>query len=132
MIYISILIATIAAAIIGPLWYSPLLFGTIWMRLSGIIPQNPNEPKDRMVKQYGIQILFTLVMATALCYFVEALSITSVLDGLALSFWLWLGFQTPILINNVLWDRKPLMLFLIHAGYYILAMCVTTTILILI
>lgn len=130
MTYISIFVATIITTVLASLWYSPFLFGTIWSKELGISP-DPLKPKDRMLKQHGFQFMFTLIMASAISYLAQELRIQNAIDGLTLSFWLWIGLQTPILITSAIWERKPLLLVFINAGYYALAVSTITTIVIL-
>ena len=48
--YLAVVVAAIAWFVVGSLWYSPLLFGKMWMELSGITPGAMAEMKMPAVK----------------------------------------------------------------------------------
>lgn len=126
---LSIIVATIVAGIIGSLWYSRFLFGNLWMRINGItMGVDVNGSKDRMVKQYVIQMIFTVFTAVTLNHFLAILGITTVAGALELALWIWFGLQTPLLINPVLWERKTFLGFILSSMFYLVttvAMAIT-------
>ena len=64
---LAVLLAAVAANLLGMLWYSPLLFGKKWMGLSGLTDKKLQEAKKKgMAKNYFIGFVSTLVMAFVL------------------------------------------------------------------
>ena len=45
--YLAVLVAAIVSMVIGGLWYSPLLFGNVWMKLSGITQKDVEKAKKK-------------------------------------------------------------------------------------
>src|SRR3989338_4782125 len=41
----------------------------------------------------------------------------SLLGGVQLGFWLWLGIAAPLQLGMVLWEGKPVKLYLINTGH---------------
>ncbi len=126
---LSIIVATIIAIAIGSLWYSKYLFGNIWMRINGIAPGlDSGVSKEKMVKQYAVQILITLFTVVTVNHLLAILGITSIAGALELALWIWFGLQTPLLIHPVLWERRPFMSFILGSMCYlvtILAIAIT-------
>lgn len=119
---IGVLVASLVGVAIGSIWYSPFAFGNIWMRLSGLQTGEANENKtDGLKRLYLLQFIFTFISAYALAHFAVAQKIGSLTDILALAFWIWLGFQLPISLASVLWEKRPFKLFVIHSSQYLIA-----------
>ena len=59
--WFAIIIATLSNFLIGGLWYSPLLFGKIWMQENNF--NDEEMKKANMAKIFGLTFLFSFVMA---------------------------------------------------------------------
>lgn len=120
----AILVAAIAAVILGSVWYGPL-FGKKWMHLMGIAMNPTPENKRKMMKSYVLMFIGTLLMAYVLAHvliFSMAYMNTAGLDaGITAGIWVWLGFVAPTTVGMVLWEGKPWKLWFIVAGYYLVS-----------
>lgn len=58
---ISVLVATLATLLVGFVWYNPKVFGTIWMRETGMTEEDAK--KGNMLKIFGFTILFSLMLS---------------------------------------------------------------------
>lgn len=113
--YLAVVVAAVAAMVVGMAWYSPLLFGKQWMRLRGIDPasmQGMKFPAGLMVQE----LVATLVMAFVISQFAAWLGAGSALAGIVLGLWLWVGFVATVMFGATLWEKYPLGLFVINAG----------------
>ena len=116
--FVAVLVAAIVSMIIGALWYSPLLFGKLWMRLSNITAkQLAAAKKKNMTAQYIGQFVLCLVTAYVLTHFLAYVGATSVSDAVQLGFWIWLGFVGPVTMGMVLWMGKSFKLFLLDSAH---------------
>jgi hypothetical protein len=61
--YFAVLLAALTSFVIGGLWYSPALFGTVWQREAGDT-RKPGEG-GHPVKVFGASLVFALVAAFA-------------------------------------------------------------------
>jgi len=127
--YLAIIVAAIAAMALGFIWYHPKVFGGAWMRMAGVNPEG--TPKQKMMVHMVLGLLVAGVSAYVLAHFVVVWAALTWVDALQLGFWVWLGFQVPILAGAVLWDKKPWALFYINAGYQLITMVVMALILVL-
>ena len=133
--YLAILACGVAAMILGFVWYGPL-FGKAWSNLMGWGTMSPEQIKEKQKSAtpgYVVQFVGALVMAYVLAHglaFGNAyLNMSGVAAGLQGAFWYWLGFVAPVTIGSVLWDGKPMKLWYINAGYYLVQMLVMAVIL---
>ena len=129
--YLAVLAATISSIIIGFLWYGPL-FGKTWMRLMNFNKKKIKESKNKgMTKSYFFMSLSSLVTSYVLAHFVDYVGATTISAGLQLSFWLWVGFFATTMLSSILWEERPVKLYLINVLHYLVSFAVMTTILVL-
>ena len=128
--YVAVLVAAVAANVIGFLWYSKVLFGNVWMKLSGITEAQMKADKNNMMSIYGMMFLTSLVMAYVLAHFEQAGGASDITMGVMVAFWAWLGFVATTMLGTVLFDKKPFKLFLINSGYHLVSLMVMGAILV--
>ncbi len=131
--YLAVLVSTVAAMVVGFLWYGPL-FGKPWMELSVFTQEKMEAAKAKgMGKSYFLMIIGALVMsyvlAHALIFASAYLHVEGIVAGLTAGFWNWLGFIAPVTLGTVIWEGKPWKLWFINAGYYLVALLVMGVIL---
>jgi hypothetical protein len=61
MNFLAIIAAALSTLVIGFIWYNPKIFGTIWMRESGMTEEKAKGAN--MAKVFGMAILFGLMIA---------------------------------------------------------------------
>ncbi len=128
--YLAVFVSGIIVMVIGGFWYSPLLFGNIWMRLSGHATKDLDKAKSKgMTKAYVINFIAALVMVYVLAHFVVYANALTWIEGVQLGFWVWLGFIATSMIGLVLWDMKPFTLYVINSGYYLVVLMISGAIL---
>ena len=126
--YVAIVMAVVAAFVVSAVWYSPFLFGKPWMELRGVDPAAAAELKMPAWKTL-VEAVRELTIAYVLSRFVRDLGIVDWKRALSLGFWVWIGFPVVMLVGASLWDNKPWMLSLIHAGDWLTKMLVMAVIL---
>ena len=117
---LAVLVAAIAAMVVGFLWYSPLLFAKPWMMLMGYDP-NDKAKMEEMQKSvgpsYAISFVASLVSAFVLAKIVDISTVNSALYGMKIGFAIWLGFVTTVQLTAKLFGNQPTKLYLINTGY---------------
>ena len=127
--YLSVFLSAVAAMVLGSLWYSPILFGNPWMKSLGLTKQSTNSAKNK-----GMAFAYILMFATAfltafiLATLLKSLAVTSLSSAYYLTIILWAGFQLPLALGPILWERKSWNLFLINASYQIVFLIISATI----
>lgn len=61
MNFLAIIAAALSTLVIGFIWYNPKVFGTIWMRESGMTEEKAKN--SNMAKVFGMVIFFSLLIA---------------------------------------------------------------------
>lgn len=121
--YWSVLAAAVAPMILGALWYSPILFGTIWMKAAGLSPDMAKNMTVRsMLTLYGGQLVLALLMAYVLAHFIVLGVAFDFIGGAMIGFWLWLGFVVPVMGGPLLWEQKSWKYFAISAGFQLVSL----------
>lgn len=120
--YLPIVVAAVVSMVLGGLWYSPLLFGKIWMNLQGLKMSDMEKHKDKMGQSYALGFLMSLVMSFVLAQFLSFVGASTLNEGLEVAFWLWLGFIGTVTLGSVLWENKPFKLYFLNNAYNLLSM----------
>ena len=128
--FLAVLVATMASFVVGWAWYSPLLFVKPWMKLRG--QDWEKATADGMKMPYGImavEFVTTLIMAYFIAQFAAWVGAVTLLGGLVLGFWIWLGFFATTMLGPVLWEKVPLKLYAISAGRWLVSILAMAAIL---
>jgi hypothetical protein len=129
--YIAILLAAIASMVIGALWYSPLLFAKPWMRMIGKTEEDLK--KDGGMGSgglnYAIAMGGSLIAAFILAQFVYLMDAKTIVSGIKLGLWIWVGFTATSTFTHYSFSGRPLKLALLDAGYFLVTYTVMGAIL---
>src|ERR1700741_281142 len=92
---LAIFLAAASSMVVGSIWYSKSVFGTVWGKLAKVKMDGKPKPGE-MAWLLGTTFVASLLMAYSLAH-VTYLSNTFfqnsfMQDALATGFWLWLGF----------------------------------------
>ena len=127
---ISVLVASVASFFIGFLWYGPL-FGKEWRRLMKFSVKDMKKMKMTPRNAMVLGFTSTLVMVYVLALFIEVANPSTLLEGVMISFWIWLGFIATNTLGTVLWEDKPLSLYFLNNCYNLVNLLVAALILML-
>lgn len=121
----AVFVAALSTFLIGGLWYSPALLGRLWMRENGFTEESLKG--SNMTKIFGLAFLMGLIAAVNLALFLgpEDRPEMGALWGFAAGF----GWVATFLGTIYLFERKSFTLFLINAGYSVVALTVMGVIL---
>lgn len=126
--YLAIVVCAILTMPLGFLWYGPL-FGKTFMKLTGMSGQMTPEGKKQANVGYAVSLLTAFVMAYILSHFVDYAGATTWMDGMQAGFWSWLGFVVTTNAGGVLWEKRPLGLYVMNMAYYLVTLLVMGAIL---
>ena len=123
--WIAVLLCGLATLMIGGLWYSPALFGKAWMRENGFTEESMKG--SNMVKIFGLAFLLGIVAAINLAMFMGPENDPAM--GAMWGFLAGFGWVATFVGTHYLFERKSFTLFLINAGYSVVALTVMGVIL---
>jgi hypothetical protein len=124
MNYWAVLMAAVAAWMLGALWYS--LLAKPWMAAAGVanasMQQNIGSP--RAFLPFVIAFLAALVMAWVLAGIMGHLGQLTIKNGVISGAFCWLGFTIPAMTANYTFGQRRPLLLLIDGGYWLAALVV--------
>ena len=145
----SIPVAAVAALVIGAIWYNPKVFGTAWIRASGMTEEKMKS--GNMAVIFGLALLFAAMMASVLMHLcnhqfgafsliggdeANALpSYTAFMNDYGTVFRTYkhgafhgilagVFFALPLIGTNALFERKGAKYIFINSGYWIVTLAV--------
>lgn len=125
--FLAIGIAIVADMMLGALWYSPLLFGKLWMKAVGI--EKPEDLEASAKPAYAASGLSAVAMALFISWLLGTLKIQSTGEALPVVLVLWLGVIAPVVAVPYFWENRPKVPYGIYCGYKLVAICITAVIL---
>lgn len=114
--YAAIVVAAVVYMAVGFIWYSEWVLGRVWLKLMKEITPG------RMVIGHLVTFILALVLAYVLSYFLRHLHVHTFYYGAFVGFLAWVGFIVPSQMAAVVYAAKPVKLFLVEAGYYLVAL----------
>jgi Protein of unknown function (DUF1761) len=117
----AILVSALLLWVLGALWYSPPLFSKPWMAALNIVPTG--EMKGIAAGMIS-SFLGDLLVAFVLLHFILWSGAATYLEGAFVGFLSWLGFFAAIQIPQGIYEKRPLTLFFITGGYWLLGLLI--------
>lgn len=118
--YLAIALAALSTFLLGGIWYSPAAFGKAWMKENGFTEEDLK--KGSMAKIFGLAFILALISAINLAMFMGPEKDVSM--GAAYGFAAGFGWVATFVGTHYLFERKSFKLFLINAGYSVVALTV--------
>ena len=119
--YVAVLLASVAFMAIGFAWYSPLLFGKMWMKEKGYSAETLKKAQKAMGTLYGLSFVVSLITAYVLTHIMvlseNFFHYAPVSTGVTTAFSVWLGFVMPTQVTGTIFGNKNWKLFSIDSGY---------------
>ena len=118
--YLANLVAAIACFLLEAGWYSA--FMQPWMNGIGrthdwLMSNSPNP-----ALQYGTALVMAFIMATAISCIVQLTGKQTALRGISVGALLWAGFELTAWATEYIFEVRPISLFFVNAGYWLLRM----------
>lgn len=121
----AVIVAAVSTFLIGGLWYSPAVFGKAWMRENGFTEEGMKN--SNMLKIFGLAFFLAFIASINLAMFMGPE------DRIEMgAFWGFLagfGWVATFVGTHYLFERRSFTLFLINAGYSVVALTVMGVIL---
>lgn len=127
--YWAVLAATVATYIVGWLWHS-VLFGKMWMKLSGISKDSMKDMSMTATKAVSYGFVVTLISTFVLAHFAVIWGAIGVSGAFSLAFWVWFGFIMTTLAGGWLWEGKSFKLFAFNAAHAFVSIFVASLVLV--
>lgn len=122
---LAVIAGVAAHMVIGMLWYSPALFGSLWMRSIKVSSKDMNMHAGHMIGA----ALVGLTVVLCLAHFIDVLGVTTCRTAIEYALLLWLGFVAAPMFSGVIWQGTPITTYLINIGNWAVSMSVVSCIL---
>ena len=122
--YLAVGAAVLATLTIGAFWYSPLLFGDLWLVSHGYSVDDLQKMAGRILM---VSVLCYAVMAYMLAVLISVVGASTALQGALLGILVWFGFMATLGMTTHLLSGNTWMIYIIDTGYqlaYVVLMCV--------
>lgn len=116
--WLAVIAAALSTFILGGLWYSPVLFGKVWMKENHFSSENP--PGRSLIRIFIYSFIWALVMSLDLAVYLNDQN-TNAVWGAAAGFLAGFGWVAMSIFIIGLFERKSTRYMLINAGYMILS-----------
>lgn len=116
--YAAVLVATVAAIVIGSIWYTPKVFGARWKRLAEVKdPQTSAQAWLPIMVSIALSFLLAWVLAGSVAiawhFYGGAYLASSIVTALTL----WAGFTAGRLITHDVFAGRPSQLTILNVLY---------------
>lgn len=104
--WLAVVAATVAAMVIGSVWYTPQIFGRAWMKSIGM------KEKDAMngsMKPIVVAVVSSFVTAAALGVLLHVLALTTVLQGATFGALVAVALLGANKVMQAQFEQRPLM-----------------------
>lgn len=110
------LVAALLSMVVGFMWYSTAVFGSQWMKETGLKMKDVQEGPG---VGYALTMAGALVEAFVLAHFIDFTAATTWVDGVMTALWVWVGFVAYALGVNYIFAKRSFNLWLIDSGYFL-------------
>jgi hypothetical protein len=111
----AVLVSGLLFWVLGAVWFSPVLFAKPWMAALGVVL---GGDKKGFIPAMISSLIGDLITALVMMHFIVWSGASSVGTGAFIGFLCWLGFFVAIQFPQGLYERRPMVVFFIDAGYW--------------
>ena len=130
----AVLVAAVANMLLGMLWWSPKLFGPMWVKLMGW-GSKTKEEMDKIKKEsssaYALSAVSSLAIAYALAYKFAVGNIYTIGAAVSAAVLIWVFFVATTSAVDYAYAKRAKNLWAINYGYHLMGMTVMAVILVL-
>ena len=119
----AILVSALIQWFLGALWYSPALFAKPWMAMLGITPDS--SKRKSMVFGMISSFVGSLILSFVLWHTIMWSGATTSATGAFIGFLNWLGFIAAPNFAQGIYEGRPVKLFAINSGYWLVGLLIT-------
>lgn len=129
--WLAVIVAALAYFVLGAFWYSKSVFGHTWAKTINLDLSNPDLKKG-MGKMMLFSFLLMAVTCTGLALLIVKVNFADEFTyGIKIGLLTGICYASMAVSINYVYEKKPLMLYLINNGYHVLGHIIAATILIL-
>ena len=114
--WLAVALSALSSLVLGGIWYSPALFAKAWQSAAGLSDEQLKS--GNMALTFGLTFVLSFIAAAVFAMFLGTEMSVGAATAAGFSAGLcWVGAAFGI---NYLFERRPLKIWLINAGYHTL------------
>ena len=118
--YLANVVAAVACFLLEAVWYST--FYSTWVSGIGRTDEWLRHNGPGIPVQFATALVMALMMATAISWVTQLTGKQTALRGMKAAAMLWAGFVLTTRSTEYIFEVRPISLFLVNAGYWLLGM----------
>ena len=126
--FVPVIASVVVSFLLGWLYYSPAVAGKTWMKLQKIDPRKAKGKSGMGKMMVGILVAL-FVSACTISYLVNSLGVTSIVGGVGLGLFMWLGLVASTMAMNYM-HGKSLGLYTIDVVYHAITFAIAGAIIV--
>jgi len=126
--YIAVILATLSSMVVGFVWYTPRVFGKLWMRLSGVTPGNGQSAVRPIIITIVVSFITAWVLAGAVDISFHFYGGSFLLNALFTALILWAGFTATRFITHDVFDKRPWQLTVLNIVHELVTLLIMAVI----
>lgn len=121
---VSLVCAVIASFVIGMTWYSPLLFGPLWLKLKQFDKKTSKNAQRALFIGYFTTLVGTILQALVLYQILYVYRATTLSQTICVTITMWFGFIAVTQLSMMMFDNKKfnVQLFVIDTSYQLVSL----------
>lgn len=128
--YWAVLVATVSTMVVGSIWYTPKVFGTVWMKLARVTPSgNAKDAVGPIIVTLVVSFISAWVLAGATWIAFEFYGGSFLVAALVTGLMLWLGFTAARFVTHDAFEGRPVKLTILNIVHELVTVLVMAVIL---
>jgi hypothetical protein len=119
--WLAIVAATVVTFVVGFVWYNPKVFGTAWMRESGMTEEKAKSGNMGKVFGSAFFMSFILIFNMAMMFGTEI----GATDGTLYGFLTGFGFVAMGIGVNAMYEQRSFKYIIINGGYWMVSLAIS-------
>jgi hypothetical protein len=116
--YIAVVLATLSSMVVGSIWYTPKVFGTYWMKQTGVtMSGNRNDAIRPIVVTVIVSFVTAWVLAGAVWISFQFYGGSFLVNSLVTALILWAGFTAARFVTHDQFDRRSTGLTVLNVAH---------------
>ncbi|MCE5176480.1 MAG: DUF1761 domain-containing protein [Caldisericales bacterium] len=124
--YLAVLVASVAAFIVGFIYYMPGVMGNLWIKALG---KDPHEFTNNPMLSMLLSFLLTIITAIALDLIFISMGTQTIADGLVISAVIGVFIVAANMLSDYIFSNVRFTAFLIQGTYRLIVMLVLAAVL---
>lgn len=126
--YIAVILAMLSSIVVGFIWYTPRVFGKLWMRLTGVQPGSGKSPVRPIIVTVVVSFITAWVLAGAADISFHFYGGSFLLNSIFTALILWAGFTAARFITHDQFDNRPGQLTVLNVAHELVTLLIMAVI----